>query len=520
MRARLIVVAFALNVSVTASAGVPAPVLLWSNGGCLPAYCQNAWYSSPAVYDIDGDGIADVIAASYDAVVLDATTGATKHRAASPNRVWGDVAIADLAGDGHPSAILARFDGNVFVYDGALSARAGWPVKPFASGEVRALAVANLDGNGKLQVIAGVASGVSTGQVDVYESNGAHRSGWPRLQSGEGYGYGIYNDDIGAADLTHAGHDEVIVGSDSSFLMGLNPDGSGIPAAKSFGSNLLWAQVHAWVDPANEISGFADCSTPVLNAWFTSSAPAIGDIDGDGTPEVAIVGNVVDCSTFTDQYYLPWLLRADRSRFVGSGSDWTTLPAPVAGSAPLSEANSVINDAMPNTVLADLDGNGKLEILYASYDGKVHAYWLDKTEHGSWPFAIPGGGIHFASPPVVADLYHDGNVEVLFTTWPEFATSETGKLYMLDHTGTVMASVDLPAPTGGGWNGGLASPTLAFLPGNRDINVIVSTWATGVVAYRLPGTAYGRTRWPTGRGSYRRNGVAFNDRIYADGAGG
>ena len=37
------------------------------------------------------------------------------------------------------------------------------------------------------------------------------------------------------------------------------------------------------------------------------------------------------------------------------------------------------------------------EVLFASYDGKMHAYWLDKTEHGSWPYKIPGDGIRFAS---------------------------------------------------------------------------------------------------------------------------
>ncbi len=41
---------------------------------------------------------------------------------------------------------------------------------------------------------------------------------------------------------------------------------------------------------------------------------------------------------------------------------------------------------MPNPAAADLDGDGKLEILYSSYDGRVHVFWLDKTEHGNWPY--------------------------------------------------------------------------------------------------------------------------------------
>ena len=118
------------------------------------------------------------------------------------------------------------------------------------------------------------------------------------------------------------------------------------------------------------------------------------------------------------------------------------------------------------------------------------------------------------------DLYHEGEGEVIFTTWPQSTTTESGKLYVLDPTGAIVTSIDLPTPAGGGWNGGLASPTLALLPGNSDVNVIVNTWATGVVAYQIPGTKHGRTLRPTGRGSYRRNGVAYNERIFADGSGG
>ena len=33
----------------------------------------------------------------------------------------------------------------------------------------------------------------------------------------------------------------------------------------------------------------------------------------------------------------------------------------------------------------DLDGDGREEILLPSYDGKLHAWWLDKAEHGACP---------------------------------------------------------------------------------------------------------------------------------------
>jgi len=60
------------------------------------------------------------------------------------------------------------------------------------------------------------------------------------------------------------------------------------------------------------------------------------------------------------------------------------------------------------------DGDGRQGLLYASYDGRVHAFWLDRTEHGNRPYAAYSGGPYrFASEPVVADLDADGLAEVI-----------------------------------------------------------------------------------------------------------
>ncbi len=89
---------------------------------------------------------------------------------------------------------------------------------------------------------------------------------------------------------------------------------------------------------------------------------------------------------------MPFVLKLDRTRWSGSGFDWTAIPVPGPGSGPRSEDYNVIETAVPNPVAADLDGDGRLEILFPSYDGKLHAYWLDKTEHGSWPYTVPSTG--------------------------------------------------------------------------------------------------------------------------------
>ena len=69
--------------------------------------------------------------------------------------------------------------------------------------------------------------------------------------------------------------------------------------------------------------------------------------------------------------------------------------------------------------------------------------------------------------------------------------------------------VDLPAPLSASatWNGALGAPTLGNLDGDPDLEVVIGTVASGVVAYDLPNTGAARVRWATGRGSYRRTGV-------------
>ncbi len=141
--------------------------------------------------------------------------------------------------------------------------------------------------------------------------------------------------------------------------------------------------------------------------------------------------------------------------------------------------------------------------------GKLHAYWLDKTEHGNWPYDVPGSGIRFASEPAVADLDNDGKAEVIFTSWPQNSGMAVGQLHILDYLGNPVQAIDLPPSfPSGKVNGGLAAPTLANLDGDADMEVVVGTIASGAVAYDLPNTPNARLLWRTGRGSFLRAGVA------------
>jgi FG-GAP-like repeat len=489
----------------TASYGTPQ--LLWSGGGCTAGGCQTGWYASPAVADLDGDGHPEVVWGGQDLVALDAATGTLRWRAPGAARIWPSPAVADLDGDGKLEIVVGRGSDELTVY--ASDGTKRWTQHPFGAGEVRTLALGDLDGSGKLSIVVGRAADGQTRQVSAYSASGALLPGWPARRDGEpGNGAGVWNENAAVADLDGDGKAEVVAPTDTHYVTVLDGGGNQLPVNPVYGAGKVWSEVGVHVDQAADLRGFAICGTE-HRPNFSDSAPVVADLDGDGVPEIVVVGNVYDCSTtpYTSLYHMPFVLRRDRTRWSAGAFDWTVLPSPLPGSRPRSEDFNVVETAMPNAVVADLDGDGAREILFASYDGKVHAVSLDKSEPFDWPFTIPGPGIRFASEPVVADLDGDGKAEVLFTSWPDKATGGVGRLHVLDYRGRQVYAVDLPPATGGSWNGALGAPTLARLDAAGDLVAFVGTAHAGLAAYRIPGSAAGRILWGTGRGSLLRNGT-------------
>ncbi|HEX9187694.1 MAG TPA: Calx-beta domain-containing protein, partial [Vicinamibacteria bacterium] len=476
-------------------------------------YCQTGWYSSPAVADLDGDGQAEVVWGAYDVVSLTGSTGALEWRATSGQRVWPAVAVADLTGNGTLEVVVGRGGDQVTAYDRFGSVL--WTRNPFGSGEVRTLAVADLEADGALDVVVGRASGGQTKQLHVFGPTGAPRAGWPARRDGEaGYGWGMYNENVAVFDMNGDGLKEIFGPTDTHYITALDRSGSQLPASAVYGAGKVWSQVGVHVDHAVDLRGYANCGVE-HRPNFADSAPIVADVNGDGTPEMIVVGNVYNCGTspYTSLYQMPYILKLDRTRWSGSGFDWTAIPSPGPGSGPRSEDYNVIETALPNPVAADLDGDGRLEILHPSYDGKLHAWWLDKTEHGSWPFVVPSTGaggdtFRFASEPVVADLDSDGQAEVIFASWPRKGNGQSGHLHVLSSLGVELHRVSLPAPAiGKTWNGGLGAPTLANIDADADLEVVLGTSASGAVAFDLPGSSAARVLWGTARGGPRRTGA-------------
>lgn len=498
------------------AAAIQAPTLKWRHRGCESSWCETGWYSSPAVADLDQDGSPEVIGAAYSLFILNGSDGMKKYPAIDPpgGRAWPGAVVADLEPDGDLEIVTAHGEGYVNVFDH--QGRLVWSRQPTPARELRSLAAYDLDGDGDLEIL--VASTKGDTQWWVYEHDGRLRPGeWPQHQdTSEGYSWGCYNQNLAAGDLDGDGRAEVFGPNDTHYLAMFEDDGRQTLASLIYGldhegTQKVWAQVGVHVDHAVDLRGWAYCGVE-HRPNFANSAPILADLDANGQMEAVVVGNVYNCGTspYTDLYEMPFIFNGDRTRWKAGPYDWTVIPEPDGQAAPVSEDYRVIENSLPNPVAADLDGDGKLEILYASYDGRVHAYWLDKTEHGDWPYAVnhPAEGvIRFASEPVVADLDGDHQAEVLFASWTQKGSGKTGRLHLLDALGRPIHEIDLPPAFGSAdWNGALAAPTLANLDADADLEVVLNTAHSGLVAYDLPGTAAARILWGTGRGSYLRSG--------------
>jgi len=219
-----------------------------------------------------------------------------------------------------------------------------------------------------------------------------------------------------------------------------------------------------------------------------------------------------------------YITRRDRTRWSNNNYDWSTPPTDVETDldGPLSLDDTEIEAPTYNPVVVDIDGDGEKEIIFSGFDGKIHCFSLDKTEHDNWPFVVGTPlDIRYSSEPVVVDFDRDGKAEIVVTTWgPKtggFSNEDFGTLLILDYQGNLLYTVNLPVPqecngTGGTsgfdctWAGGLAAPTIGNIDDTDDKEIVLVTTHAGIVAYTVPDSGNARILWGTGRGNQQRTG--------------
>ena len=508
-------------------------------GALDPWWTLDSYRSAPVVTDLDGDGKLEVLNAAYTLYVMDAATGAEKWRVnAGRDRatsdqdnvgggiVFCDFKVLDIDADGSKEIVIAYGNGMVSVLD--KNGNFKWQVQP-TTASIRSLAVDDLDGDGKMEVIvgAGIEDPVC---VWVYRCDGTLAPGWPQLDASQNGSYqkspayitetawsnGIYGNGITTGDLDGDGLPEIIVPTDTPFIDAYNYDGSLVKASSSVYGGRAWGKIALWEDYAeekackNEGWGWPeDLNTRAQTYWaqLASSGAVYTDVDGDGTSEVVITALITDRTTYItkgnnvstiddSRYMTVFILNQDRTRYVNKelGFDWTSAPneltSSIRGPLKSGDAGSMSGNVFPVPVCSDLDGDGYQEILFNSYDGKVHCFSLDKTERWSFtlPKSVPNTVYEYATPVVCRDLDGDGTQEVIFASWLDGKPTAgmKGALYVLSCNGELLAKMDLHDAYNASLNNGvMGAPVVQDIDNDGKYEILLNTQYYALSAYEV-----------------------------------
>ena len=449
--------------------------------------------SSPVVADINNDGHNELLVANYRGEVYAWNAAGTLlpgYPLTTGGTIDGELALGDLNSDGDLEIVAGvglfgtGIPSRVYIWQPDGSLLPGWPkqVDLFDSQHdslVRTVVLADMDNDLDLEIIAGTPNNINntsapptTNVPDLYvwHHTGQLLNGnWPVKEGPAIRGM------LAVGDLNADGGLDILVGRDDRWLYAYNNQGQTLPG---------WP-IETLV-PGN--GGNANI---VPRITHKQTIPTLADLDRDGVFEYIAAG----------VRRLPAVTGPVNSDLLVLEPDGTRRPGwqiPAEGRGFLG--TDIKMDQAPT--IADLNDDGRLDIVIPTQDGWIRAYNADKTL--LWKFNYAQNKLIYSSEPVIGDIDNDGRYEIVFGTYDfqDIRIGPTG-LWILEHDGTVKAGAPLHVEPPGIY----AAPTLADLDGDSILDIIAVTQKGMVYAWST-GTPFDSRvlPWPVARQNIRRTG--------------
>ena len=338
----------------------------------------NYWTGTPTLASLEGKGPLDIVALGCDRSSGTASLYVWRGDGSMPypnlpNAIPDQHVAIRYGWDGTPRVLVGDVNGDGFkefvvveglsssTYTLGLFALDGTPIPwsvPVFSGQPTALALADLDHNGKLETILID----SWNTIHVFQPDGSERAGWPQM-----LGVATWEGALAIGDLAHNGHEQIVVSTARKILL-FNPDGT--------------TYSNTW-----PLSLTDQCSTPVV----------LADVDGDGTQEIIVTQQSVE--------WVPTALQSSLSSEPALPSFLTESTSP-AGNGP--------GDRWDRHVSINAGGSWFNGNYYAS--PYVAAYRLDGSIARTWKlFGAVGNQPSFSALLAVGDFNRDGLTDIAIT---------------------------------------------------------------------------------------------------------
>ena len=365
-------------------------------------------------------------------------------------------AIADLTGDGDLEIVgLAWHDAKVYVWNLNGSLEPGWPQDIDGDFNWSSPVIADLDFDGKMEIIA--ASGMG-GKIYAWHDNG--------LEVVDGdqnpFTFGIFYvtgtsflySSPAVGNIDGDANPEIVIGTQGTF--------GKVIALKRTG-----ALVPGW---------------PINTMGQITASPALADLDNppDGQNEIIIASE-------SDSVYV---FRGDATNYPG----WPRAAMVNSGTARTS-----------SPVVADVNGDSLLDIIFAANNGQMHVWNRNGTPMPGWGAVFFGQDVLEAdatqSTPTVADIDGDHQLEIVLG-------AENRSIYGWNHDGTVAAG--FPITVGAEQRGGVA---IWDLDADGKVELAATCNDRSVYVWDMAGEFFGdRTPWPFFRHDARNTGC-FSSRL-------